>query len=399
MVVCDACHPKSGDFLRERPCQKPLAAESITIYVAVMSPCVYLMYGEDEYLVSAKAQEIVNVLVPAADRALGLEVIDGMADTVDGAVRALSECIEALQTVGLCGNRKAVWLRDVNFFTDNAIGVSEAVKSRVGDLTSALKAGLLPQHVLIVTSSRIDKRSAFYKTCKERGEVDEFSIPDKGYLAERQAAKRVGETLSRSGLRMKEGAFDAFLEKVGTDTRQIVNEIEKLDVFTGERKVIQLSDVETVTSSSRNALTWDLADAVGRRDLGRALEVLRQLMFQKESSIGLIIGLENRIRDLTVYREALDKGWLSMAERSRGSILKWEAVPAEVDCRFSEEFNRDPRTIHPYRAARLAEQANLFSMRQLSECRQLVMDAHVKLVSSSVPQLLTLELLLIRMLA
>jgi len=383
----------------KNPCQKPLAAESITIYVAVMSPCIYLIYGEEEYLVSAKAKEIVDVLVPVQDRALGLEVIDGMVDTVDDAAKALTECIEALQTVGLCGNRKVVWLRDVSFFTDNAIGMSKAVKSRVDDLTSALKAGLLPQHVLIVTSPRIDKRFTFYKTCKERGEVNEFSIPKKGYLAERQAAKRVGEMLSRAGLRMKQDAFDAFLEKVGTDTRQIANEIEKLDLFTGERKDVQLSDVETVTSSSRNALTWDLADAVGRRDLGHALEVLRQLMFQKESPISLIIGLENRIRDLTVYREALDKGWLSMAKRSRGSTLKWETVPAEVDCRFSDEFNRDPRTTRPYRAARLAEQANLFSMRQLSECRQLVMDAHVKLVSSSVPQLLTLELLLIKILA
>ena len=365
-----------------------------------MAASVYLIFGEDEYLVSTKAKEIVDRLVPPADRALGLEVIEGRIDTVSAAVEALSRCKEALQTMGFFGNQKVVWFRDVSFLTDNAVGMSETVKQRVNELTTMLKSGLPASQILMVTSARVDKRYAFYRTCKEVGEVHEFAVPDKGYLAQRQALGRLRETLSQTGLNMQQDLLNVFLEKTGTDTRQIVSEINKLAVFMGERREVGLDDIEAVTSSSGDALAWDLADAFGRRELGRALEVLRQLIFQKESPIGLIIAIENRIRDLIVYREALDKGWLqAKSADSRGSALAWRNLPAETDAVFSEEFSKDPRGTHPYRTGLLAKQAKLFSPRQLRECHEAVMEAHMKLVSSSIPQSLTLEYMLIRMLS
>ena len=40
---------------------------------------------------------------------------------------------------------------------------------------------------------------------------------------------------------------------------------------------------------------------VGNRDLPGTFEVLRQLLFQGENEVGLIISLENRFRDLLLY--------------------------------------------------------------------------------------------------
>ena len=364
-----------------------------------MSSSVYLIFGEDEYLVSARAKKTIDGLVAPENRLLSLEIIDGRTDTVETAVGALRQCIEALRTMGLGGSQKVVWLRDAAFLADNVTARSDLVKERVNTLASMITAGLSPGQILVVTSPKVDKRFAFYKACKRMGEIDEFAVPEKGYLIERQAEERLDEALSQAGLSMASDVRIVFLEKVGTDTRRIVNEIEKLAVYLGKGNPVHIHDIEAVTSVSRGVLAWDLADAVGKRDLGRAQQVFRRLIFQKESPIGLMIVLENRIRELTIYREALDKGWLTKKKSYGGNRYGWADVPPDVDTIFSEEFTKDPRATHAYRVGLLVEQAKLFSRQDLRTCWEALLDAHVKLISSAVPKPMTLELLLIRMLS
>ena len=357
-----------------------------------MSATVHLIFGKDEYLVSARAREIVDGLIPADEQTLGVEVIDGRGDTIDAAVSALNSCREALKTISFFGSSKVIWFRDVTFLTDTTVGRSEVVKEKVNDLASIIKEGPLPGQTLVITAAQVDKRYAFFKACKAGGEICEFAIPEKGYLMERQAAERLGQCLAEAGLKMPGDIRNAFLERVGTDTRQMANELEKLAVFMGDRKDVLLADIDAVTSSSRDSLAWDLADAVGKREPGRALEVLRRLLFQKESAIGLIMVMESRVRELMIYREAVDRGWL---KRGRGSAMEWGEVPPEMDTVYKDDFARDPRSTHPFRAGLLAGQARLFSMRELKVFLMALVEAHTRLVTSSVPPAMILELLLL----
>jgi len=368
--------------------------------VSRMAVPVYLISGDDEFLVAQKSKQVIDELVPLEERALGLETIEGKADTVAEAVSAVARCREAVMTMGFFGGRKVTWFRDVNFLSDTVVGRSESVKEAVADLAALIKEGFPEGQILVVSAVKADKRYAFYKACKAAGEVHEFTVPDKAYLAERQAGDVLGGVLEQAGLQMSRDVKAAFIEKVGFDTRRIVGEVDKLAVYLGKRKRVESADLEAVTSASRGSLAWDLADAFGKRQLPRALGILRQLLFQKESPIGLIIGLESRIRDLIVYREALDNRWL---EEKRGyggrPTLGWGDVPPEVDEMLSEGFAKDPRSTHPFRIGLLAQQAANFSASELEECRRAATEAHVELVSSAVPQPMILELLLIRMLS
>jgi len=361
---------------------------------------LYLIYGSDEYLVSAKAKTIVSELVPEEERTLKLETVDGVADNADSAVAAITQVITGLQSLGLFGDEKVVWLQDASFLADTRVGKTAVVQEHVARLVELIKAGLPPGQTLVITAKGVDKRRAFFKACKAAGELHEFAIPEKSYQADRLAAERLDQLLSKRGLEMSSRAKVAFLEKVGTDTRQLVNEVDKLALFMGASKRVDVEQVLAIVSSSREALAWDLADAFGKRDLSRALSVLRQLVFQKENVIGLVIGLENRVRELLIYREALENGWLmNKSGGGRRPTLAWADVPPEAEVAFSEQMGRDPRKIHPFRVSLLADQARKFSRKRLMYCLRQVTEAHAKLVSSRVPQAMTLEFLLIRMLA
>ena len=102
---------------------------------------LYLVCGNDEYEVSNHVRALVNRLCPDEEQALSLETIDGAADNTAEAVEAIKQCVEALCTVGLFGGKKVVWLRDANFFTDNAVGKTQDTKERVKQFAELLIFG------------------------------------------------------------------------------------------------------------------------------------------------------------------------------------------------------------------------------------------------------------------
>ena len=204
------------------------------------------------------------------------------------------------------------------------------------------------------------------------------------------------DAFRKAGLNIGPDALGEFLEKTGTDTRQIVQEVEKLSVYLGDRKNVQVADVHAIVSPSREAISWDLADAVGSRDLTRALKVLRQLLFQGENEVGLIIGLEGRFRDLILYREALDRRWLSVGGEEPWLKVEWRQSP-EVD-EFASSLAKDPRTVNIYRAGKLVAQARRFSRQELVRCQALTLAAHESIISSTYAKELNLEFLLMKLL-
>lgn len=354
------------------------------------SSSVILVWGTDEYLVGSKAKELVRQLCPPADQALGLEIVEGAVDIIDDAVAAINKTIEAITTVGFFGASKVVWLRDVSFFSEAKPGCFADVKAAVARLAEEIKRGLLDNQKLLISAQKVDRRSAFFKTCQACGTVLDFNLPEKGYQAEQQARETLRHLLHDAGLAASGDALDRMVARAGANTRQLVQEVQKLAAYVGDRKDVTAQDVQEIVSTAREAAGWDLADAVGRRDLAGALRLCRQLVFQKEAPVGMLVGLQSRIRELLVFRACLDRRWLHPGQSS----VSWSAPDGAL-----EALPANPRAMHPFRAARLAEQAARFSEADLLAHHKLLVETHERMVSSAVPAELLLEFCLIQMLA
>lgn len=378
-----------------------LSAKPETRYAAPMSATrLYLIWGDDEYLVSDKAKSILKACIPAGgDTAIQIERIDGAVDKVEGAQGALRKCLNALNSLGLFSEQKTIFFENVSFFGDNRTSQSTAVQDEIAKLTAKIKAGLPADVTLVITAASVDRRRAFYKACQSAGDVHEFNVPEANNQKGQAAVKeRLDRMLAEKGLTLTPAARDAFQQKVGLDTRQILNELEKLAVALGSRKKVEAADIAEHVSASREAAFWDLADAFANRDLTKSLRILRQLIFQRQNLMGLIINIENRIRDLMIYREAIDRKWMVPKSVYGKSSYAWDTLPPDVEQTFTQELENDPRGIHPYRAALLASQAAGFTRKRLDHCLRQVTLAHEQMVSSRVPPELIMELLLVRML-
>ena len=359
-----------------------------------MADSVYLFYGNDEYLVGLNARKRVDQICPAAEQSLSLEVIDGAAAKIDDAVAAIDQCVAAFRTVGLFGGKKVVWFRDASFFKNAVIMKNQQVKRLLGELTKDLKAGLAEDQFLIISAPGMDKRSAFYKAINDVGEVTEYAIPERDYEARPMAIKRVISLFQREGLTIDSAAVDVFVDRAGYETRQIMNEVEKMVLFKGDEKTVTLVDVQSITSSSSEAIAWDFTDAVAEGRLGEAIRIFRQLLFQKQTTIGLIIQVESLFQNLLRFKEYMDAGWLRM----NGNRIQW-STDSELDEYFAGMD--DPRKMHWFRASKFANQAAPFTARGLAARKRLVVDTHERMLSGggSIPHELMFETLLARLCA
>lgn len=352
---------------------------------------VYLVVGTDEYCVSDEAHRIVHALCPPDRQALGLEIVEAQVENAAAAVEAIRRCVEGLRTVGFFGGRKVVWLRSANFFSDTAVGKAADTKAAVEVLTAEIKAGLAKEQCLVVSAAKVDRRSAFYKACEAAGKVSVYDVPEKSYQAEQQARERAQKELRQAGLRADQQVIDYFVTRAGTGTRQILQEVEKLSLYLGRGAEVRKEDVDAVVSPSREAIWWDFTDHVGRRELPEALTTLRQLLGQKDSAVHLVIALESRFRDLTVLRTCLDRGWLRIATRGNWKSAEW--VGGDEMEAVLQELQPDPRKVNAYRVTLLAAQAQNFRPEELVRCRRRVMETHERLVSTSLPEDLLMEVL------
>lgn len=350
-----------------------------------------LIYGDDEFRVRSRAKEIVEALCPADQAAMNLEIVDGDAATAEEAAQAVRKCLEGLNVVPWFGGTRVVWLRDVNFFRADA---PTAAREAVEQLTDRIRAGLPEGAALVISALKVDGRLALLKVCREFGSVEVFEKPERPWQQAEYAHEAAEEQFARHGLKASPEILEAFVERVGSDTRQIAVEAEKLAVYLGDRRDVRIEDIAAIVCRSARIPPWDLADAVTDGDLSRALAILRQLLAQGEEPIGLAAALETRFRDLIVLREALDRGWARVVGRNR---LEWVERP-EADAKLSV-LTRDPRTWHPYRAAQLAAQAAKWEMNDLRRAHAEIVAAQEKLVSSAVPAALQLEWLLVRLLS
>lgn len=360
------------------------------------TPNFFLIHGEDEFRVKAAARTRVDALCPPTDQAFGLELLNGTVDNADGAALALRRCLGALRTPSFLGNRKVVWLQDANFFADTNTIKGEVVKDARDAFAQELKKGIGEGFVLVISAGKVDGRTAFAKACKELATVESFEVPEKSYQQEAPAREWAGECFRKVGLRISGELMKDFLDRAGYDTRQIVTEVEKLSIYLGVRKEVTPEDIQLIVSPARESENWDLPNAVGLRQLPKALEILRQLLFQGENEVGLVIGLESLWRDLLILRGCLDRGWLRVGSGGWKTEAHWSNSP-EVDAALGS-LDKDPRKIHPFRVIKLAEQAQKFSLTELQRALAETLATHEQIVSGSGAPDVLLELLLVKVL-
>ena len=251
---------------------------------------IHAIVGSDESEVKRVAAELAAKLAPSDAGEFGLEVIDACADNVDQAVSRIRSAIEALQTLPFFGGGKLVWLKNANCLGDSPIGRSASVQSALDDLAGVLDAGLGSEVTLLISATEVDKRRSFYKTLGKRAELQVIDRLDSSRAGwEEEATEIVRRRAKSRKLQFEEEALDLFVLLTGGNTRQIENELEKIDLYLGRDRQVGVEQVRELVPLSRAGVIFELGNALAACDLERALTLVKRLLDQGETAIGILL--------------------------------------------------------------------------------------------------------------
>ncbi len=253
---------------------------------------IYLLGGDERLLITRCADAIRVATVGPGPRGLSEDLFDAKQTT--GA-----NIINACRTLPMMAKRRLVVVR----------GAEEMRRADQEALLPYLDKPE-PTAVLVLIGPGFDTRVKLAITAKEKGYLFLAKPPSEGELVpwiEREAKAR--------GVALESGASESLAMLVGPDLSLLGDALERLQLYTGGAP-ITTRVVDEVVTPVREIPAWDLAEAIGQKNLASCLTILARLTAQRQHALptlGLIARQIHLLAKARAYAEGKLQGPLASA--------------------------------------------------------------------------------------
>ncbi len=256
-----------------------------------MAKQLHAVFGTDEGAMSEEALRLFEKLKPADSDDFTNEVIEGIADNAEHAYQLIGNVLQAVQTLPFFGSGKVVWLKNASFLGNDRTSEAERTKEGVESLTEILRAGLSEGIIFIVSAVNCDKRRGFYKLLSDKSiaTLTHFDKPDMSRDDWQESVAEIVEKRSRDlGLHFASDALQYFIMQAGAETRQIRQELEKLDLYLGDRRNVTIDDVRLMIPLTHQGIIFEIGRAIEKRNAIYAMKLIDQQLYLGESAVAII---------------------------------------------------------------------------------------------------------------
>ena len=321
--------------------------------------------GDDDYLVSEKGKQWFAEQTQGLADDLSKEVVDGRAGNFAEVEQALGLFRSAVQTLSMFGERKVVWLKNVNFMADSVTGRAQGTIDLLDDLKLFLEGVDSDAVGVLITAQPVDKRRSFYKWIQT---ACDFTILESGKDTADTCARLILDACDQENVKISREGVQALIGKVNGNTRLVVEETMKLCTYAGaDGESIDERLVMELVPNFGEADFFEAADAFFSLNLAWTLESLRRHFFTNNDARGLLGSLQSRNRLLIQLRVLLDSGAIKIGNRGvRKSDL--EQAARNYSQHFgeaTEKSNLNVFTQNPWYLGRLGATAKKVPMKKL----------------------------------
>ena len=310
---------------------------------------VYLLYGEEEYLVRQYRQELIKAVCGEED-SMNLNIHRD--DHLDW-----STIQDEILSMPFFAQYRMVVLDDTKLFrsgrkTDSgakeeaeeagdAIGdMSDSAEERNGSDDAGLSAAIasflprIPETTVVLFTERpdekkpggqkgkssVDRRGKLFKSVAKCGLAAEFSTPD-----EQELRKWVLGKLGAEKIRITQETLNVFFSMTGTDMSHIHTETQKLISFAGPGGVVRTEDVAALTSEILEGKIFRMLDLISQHDRKGALELYQDLLLLKEPPGKILSLLTRQFDQLLLAASILEDGGSVIRVMETLGVQKWQA--------------------------------------------------------------------------
>ena len=234
---------------------------------------VYVLHSEHPILIERAVSAIRDATVPPATRGFNYDVIEGKPKG--------NQIVALAQTLPMMAKHRMVFVRDLGLLP------ADEAEPVINYLSKPN-----PSTVLVAITSKLDKRLKLFAQLSKKGFLHVLEAP-------RQVGPWVREEAKLKGVRMDSAAMSRLVDTVGNDLSRLSLAIEQLGLYAGDRPVTS-DDVDELIADTRERSVFELTDAIGAADRGRALAAVASLCDQRESAVGVVVMLARHIRQLSM---------------------------------------------------------------------------------------------------
>lgn len=430
---------------------------------------VYLLCGEEGYLIELTLERMLNVLLPERSlRGFNLTLFNGGSVSFD-------EVLSALRTYPIGAGRRVVLVKNPSFLSEGVNPVEllregmEAIRKgtnlkgarlicralnlwgeeladqaalqkavsrfkeenegelgreeiefleRVGELLGSidlssirsgsadrerfaewLRSNPSPSSVLILTVLGLpDLSGGLQEAIEEVGVIINFTrLRTSPQLRSDPMFKAVSKHLSRFGKSISPSAFSLLRERCENDLGRVMEELEKLISFVGDRETIERADVEAVVAEEVSSRMFELVDAIGRRDVPTALKALRYTLQSGEPPAKTLAMIARQIRLILQAKLLLGMGAIRGDVRAMDYDAISEAlrdIPEQVAQLLPESRKHNLLKQKPFPVLQALRLSVNFTLEELKRAMERVLEADVALKTGGTPEMVLEDLVI-----
>jgi DNA polymerase-3 subunit delta len=271
---------------------------------------IYIICGQDTYLVGIQCERLLDSLVSPQQRAMA--VWQPAAKEAQGA-----DALDELRTLPLLAPVRIVLIKDAEPF----------IKANA-ELLEKYLDNPDPSGVLILTVNSWDKR---LRLAKKVAGSDCVLLTEVAAIAKNKLPGYAADyARQRYGVKIDSQSASLLVELTGDEPGRILRQIDNLALYVHPAKSISVRDIEKLIGRDRMFNAFEVIDAVCAGQCGLALDRLRRMFEQNKDSEYTVVGaFAFHFRRLFKARTLVDKGQ-SPDQAALAVGVKW----------YREQFSR-----------------------------------------------------------
>ena len=253
---------------------------------------IKLLYGEETYLLETKLKKIKKEF---GELIQGINFIQIDASNVQ-------ELISDIETPAFGYEKKLILAKNTNLFIKekkNAKGIEQATNKLINKIAEYILENItiINEAVELIFIEEVVEKNTLYKAIEKNGEIIEFAL-----LKLPELIQNIQKICMAYKVKMDNVVAKYFVECCGTSMQDLINEVRKLIEFVGTNGTITNKEIDLLCNKQINSVIFDLTDNLGKKDIERAMKVLKELIYEKEPIQKILITLYNHFKKLYIVK-------------------------------------------------------------------------------------------------
>lgn len=258
----------------------------------------YLLYGKERYLIRQYRDKLRRTIIPEEDT-MNITIFEG--EGLD-----IKEIIELAETLPFFAEQRLIIVEDSKLF------------KKGGEILAEYFNKMPSSTYFIFVEEEIDKRSKLYKAVSKNGRAVEF-----GTQKDEVLMKWVLSKIGKESKNITQSAYQSFIQKTGTDMENIEKELEKLLCYTLEKDVIELQDVEAITTEQISNKIFEMVDAIAMHKQTYAMDLYYDLLALKEPPMRILFLITRQFQILLTVKSMTSQGFTNKEIAGKAGCPEW----------------------------------------------------------------------------